>query len=251
MTPQMLATFTFVAGVVLLFSGATPADADRLRWLDRLLPLGVIEASHVTGSIAGAVLLLLSQGLARRLDAAYYLTMITVIAGVVASLLKGFDYEEALLLIALTAVLRLSRPAFNRRAAFFATRFSTAWIAAVAAALVASVWLGLFAFKHVEYSQRSLVAVRARRQRIAFPARIGWCGNGRPALRRRAAHRARTTRSGAAIRTGSRGRRPHHRRAGLDAPVSGLPRRQGAALRRSPRGVHHVRCPGTDVGGAR
>jgi len=152
MTPQLLATFTFVAGVVLLFSGATPADADRLRWLDRLLPLGVIEASHVTGSIAGAVLLLLSQGLARRLDAAYYLTMVTVIAGVVASLMKGFDYEEALLLIALTAVLRLSRPAFNRRAAFFATRFSTAWIAAVAAALIASVWLGLFAFKHVEYS---------------------------------------------------------------------------------------------------
>ena len=152
MTPQLLATFTFVAGVVLLFSGATPADADRLRWLDRLLPLGVIEASHVTGSIAGAVLLLLSQGLARRLDAAYYLTMVTVIAGVVASLMKGFDYEEALLLIALTAVLRLSRPAFNRRAAFFATRFSAAWIAAVAAALVASVWLGLFAFKHVEYS---------------------------------------------------------------------------------------------------
>ena len=152
MTPQMLATFTFVAGVVLLFSGATPADADRLRWLDRLLPLGVIEASHVTGSIAGAVLLLLSQGLARRLDAAYYLTMITVIAGVVASLLKGFNYEEALLLIALTAVLRVSRPAFNRRAAFFATRFSTPWISAVVAALVASVWLGLFAFKHVEYS---------------------------------------------------------------------------------------------------
>jgi phosphatidylglycerol lysyltransferase len=152
MTPQMLATFTFVAGVVLLFSGATPADADRLHWLDRLLPLGVIEASHVTGSIAGAVLLLLSQGLARRLDAAYYLTMVTVIAGVVASLLKGVDYEEALLLVGLIAVLRVSRPAFNRKAAFFATRFSTAWIAAVVAALVASVWLGLFAFKHVEYS---------------------------------------------------------------------------------------------------
>jgi phosphatidylglycerol lysyltransferase len=153
LTPQMLATFTFVAGVMLLFSGATPGDADRLRWLDRVLPLGVIEASHVTGSVAGAGLLLLSQGLARRLDAAYYLTMVTVSAGVVASLLKGFDYEEALLLGGLVVVLRLARPAFHRKAAFFATRFSASWIAAVAAALVASVWLGLFAFKHVEYSQ--------------------------------------------------------------------------------------------------
>ncbi len=31
LTPQMLATFTFVAGVMLLFSGATPGEADRLR----------------------------------------------------------------------------------------------------------------------------------------------------------------------------------------------------------------------------
>jgi phosphatidylglycerol lysyltransferase len=156
LTPQMLATFTFVAGVLLLFSGATPAEANRLQWLDRVLPLGVIEASHVTGSVAGAVLLLLSQGLSRRLDAAYYMTVATIIAGVAASILKGFDYEEALLLIALVALLRVSRPAFDRKAAFFATRFSTAWIAAVVAALVASVWLGLFAFKHVEYSQDML-----------------------------------------------------------------------------------------------
>jgi phosphatidylglycerol lysyltransferase len=152
LTPQILATFTFVAGVILLFSGATPAESERLHWIDRLLPLGVIEASHVTGSVAGAILLLLSQGLARRLDAAYYLTVVAVIAGVIASLLKGFDYEEAMLLLALVVMLRLARPAFNRTAAFFATRFSTTWIAAVAAALVSSVWLGLFAFKHVEYS---------------------------------------------------------------------------------------------------
>jgi phosphatidylglycerol lysyltransferase len=152
LTPQMLAAFTFVAGVMLLFSGATPAEVDRLRWLDRVLPLGVIEASHVTGSVAGAVLLLLSQGLSRRLDAAYFLTVVTACFGVAASLLKGVDYEEALLLVALVGVLRIARPAFNRQAAFFATRFSPAWIAMVIAALASSVWLGLFAFKHVEYS---------------------------------------------------------------------------------------------------
>ena len=49
-------------------------------------------------------------------------------------------------------VLRRARPAFDRRAAFFETRFSPGWIAAVAGALGASVWLGLFAFKHVDYS---------------------------------------------------------------------------------------------------
>ena len=73
LTPRILATLTFVAGVVLLFSGATPAAAHRLALLDRFVPLGVIETSHILGSVAGALLLLLSQGLSRRLDAAYYL----------------------------------------------------------------------------------------------------------------------------------------------------------------------------------
>ena len=150
-TPQVLAVFTFIAGLVLLFSGSTPAAADRLAVLNRVLPLGIIETSHLIGSVAGASLLLLSQGLARRLDIAYYLTEVTTAAGIVASLLKGGDYEEAAVLALLLLVLRRVRPAFDRQAAFFATRFSPGWVAAVAGALLASVWLGLFAFKHVEY----------------------------------------------------------------------------------------------------
>ena len=151
-TPRLLAVFTFLSGLVLLFSGATPAAAGRLEQLSRVLPLGVIEASHFLGSVAGAALLILSQGLARRLDAAYYLTAATIAAGMAASLLKGFDYEEAVLLLVVWLVLWRGRPAFDRRAAFFDTRFSGAWIAALAGGLAASVWLGVFAFKHVDYS---------------------------------------------------------------------------------------------------
>ena len=80
LTPTVLAAATFVAGVVLLFSGATPAAPGRLALLDRVLPLAVIEASHFLGSVLGAALLILSQGLARRLDAAYYLTAVAVVA---------------------------------------------------------------------------------------------------------------------------------------------------------------------------
>ena len=152
LAPQVLAVFTFLAGLVLLFSGATPAAAGRLELLSRVVPSGVIEASHFLSSVAGAVLLILSQGLTRRLDAAYYLTAATIITGMAASLLKGFDYEEAALLSLVLLVLWRARPAFDRRAAFFDTRFSAAWIAALAGAIGASVWLGLFAFKHVDYS---------------------------------------------------------------------------------------------------
>ncbi len=152
LTPTVLAAATFVAGVVLLFSGATPAAPGRLALLDRVLPLAVIEASHFLGSVLGAALLILSQGLARRLDAAYYLTAVAVVGGMATSLLKGFDFEEATLLFVVLLVLWRARPAFDRKAAFFDTRFSSGWVAALAGAIGASVWLGLFAFKHVDYS---------------------------------------------------------------------------------------------------
>ncbi len=152
-TPKLLAVFTFLSGLILLASGATPAAPGRLDLLDRLLPLSVVEASHFLGSVAGAGLLVLSQGLARRLDAAYYLSSILMVVGMTAALLKGFDYEEALLLLAVLTMLRQSRAAFDRRAAFFETRFSGEWIAALVGGIGASVWLGLFAYAHVDYAR--------------------------------------------------------------------------------------------------
>ena len=152
LTPRALAALTFVSGVVLLFSGATPAAAGRLEWLTRFVPLGVVESSHFAGSVIGVVLLLLSQGIARRLDAAYHFASLALIAGVAVSLLKGGDIEEAILLTVFLLALRRARPAFDRKAALFDTRFSAAWLASVAAVMATSIWLGLFAFKHVDYS---------------------------------------------------------------------------------------------------
>ena len=91
-----------------------------------LLPLGVVEASHFLGSIVGAGLLLVSQGLSRRLDAAYYLAAGGIALGIAASLFKGADFEEATLLALLLVVLWRARPAFDRRAALLETRFSPA-----------------------------------------------------------------------------------------------------------------------------
>ncbi|MEO8260519.1 MAG: bifunctional lysylphosphatidylglycerol flippase/synthetase MprF [Acidobacteriota bacterium] len=154
LTPPILALFTFLSGVVLLFSGATPAAAGRLALLERILPLGVIEASHFLSSVLGAGLLLLSQGLARRLDAAFVLAAAAMSLGIGASLLKGVDYEEAAILTVVLVILWRARPAFDRGSAFFETRFSIGWMLAVAAALGASIGLGEFAYQHLDYSNQ-------------------------------------------------------------------------------------------------
>src|SRR5262245_13534660 len=102
--PRALAVITFIAGVVLLLSGATPAAEGRLAFLDRFLPLGVLETSHFLGSVTGAALLLLSHGLARRLDAAFWMTLTGLSVGIATSLLKGGGWEEATVLAVALAV---------------------------------------------------------------------------------------------------------------------------------------------------
>ena len=121
----------------------------------RIIPIGIIEVSHFTGSVVGAALLVLSHGLARRLDAAYLLALTGITLGIAASLLKGIHYEEALALTLVLLVFCYARPSFDRRAAFFDARFSTGWLVAIAGVLGASVWIGLFAFRHVEYRTSS------------------------------------------------------------------------------------------------
>ncbi len=152
--PPFLSLATLFAGAVLLFSGATPAVRDRMRLLGRLVPLPVIEGSHFLGSLAGLGLLLLARGLQRRVDAAYVAAAILLAAGMVFSLLKGFDYEEAAIMGIVLLALLPSRRHFYRVSTLSSRTFSPAWIAAVAAVVAGTVWLTLYSHRHLEVSQQ-------------------------------------------------------------------------------------------------
>ncbi|MBT2189139.1 bifunctional lysylphosphatidylglycerol flippase/synthetase MprF [Sphingobium nicotianae] len=151
MAPLMISTLVFLGGAVLLVSGSLPTVPWRAATLYALLPLPFVEASHMAGSLVGAALLILSAGLYRRLDGAYWLTRILLLAGALFSLLKGLDYEEAVVMMLIAAALQWARPAFYRRTRFLAEAFSPGWLATVAIVLGLSVWIGLFAYKHVDY----------------------------------------------------------------------------------------------------
>ncbi|HEX4962107.1 MAG TPA: bifunctional lysylphosphatidylglycerol flippase/synthetase MprF [Thermoanaerobaculia bacterium] len=151
--PQILAVTTFLGGAILLVSGATPAVHSRLSWLKDALPLSVIEVSHFLGSLAGVLLLFLAIGLQRRIDAAYQLTVILLASGVVFSLAKGLDYEESIVLAIMLAALFPCHRHFFRKASLTAEPFTPGWSLAIAIVLLGSVWLGFFAYKHVDYSR--------------------------------------------------------------------------------------------------
>ncbi len=152
LTPRILALMTFLAGALLLVSGATPAIHERLHWMAGWLPVDLFEASHFIGSLVGVVLLLLSQAIARRIQLAYVGVVAALIAGILVSLLKAGDWEEALVLSALLLALIPSRACFDRQAALFDTRFSPGWVLSILATVGGSIWLGFFVYRHIDYS---------------------------------------------------------------------------------------------------
>jgi phosphatidylglycerol lysyltransferase len=149
--PQAIALLVFGAGFLLLLSGATPGTASRLATLDRFLPLSVLELSHLAGSAVGVLLLILAHGLMRRLDGAWQVTMSLLGAGMLASLLKGLDFEEALLLGAAMLPLWWTRRQFYRKSSLLAEPLSPAWLASAGIAISASIWVGMLAYRHVPY----------------------------------------------------------------------------------------------------
>jgi phosphatidylglycerol lysyltransferase len=153
-TPQAIAIAVFVAGAVLLFSGATPGLGNRLELLRGFVPLPILELSHLLGSAVGVGLLVIAHGLYRRLDAAWWLTIWLLCAGILLSLLKGFDYEEATVLAAVVVVLVSARARFRRRVSLIEQHYSGPWIVALSLVLVAVAWLVIFANRHVPYGKQ-------------------------------------------------------------------------------------------------
>ncbi|MGB5247738.1 MAG: bifunctional lysylphosphatidylglycerol flippase/synthetase MprF [Woeseia sp.] len=154
LTPKAISVLIFLAGLVLLLSGASPAVESRLALISKALPLPLLEVSHLSGSIIGTGLLILAQGLYRRLHGAYLAALAAIVTGIVVSLIKGLDYEVALILAGAATALWLSREQFYRLESIGDEPFSVRWIAAIVAILIISFWVGLLSFRHVEYADR-------------------------------------------------------------------------------------------------
>ncbi|HEY6482545.1 MAG TPA: bifunctional lysylphosphatidylglycerol flippase/synthetase MprF [Steroidobacteraceae bacterium] len=150
--PQIAGALTFFAGALLLLSGSTPAINYRLHTLYHFLPLIVVEASHLAGSVIGLGLLILARALFRRVQAAYHITVWLLVAGIAASLLKGIDFEEAMILALVLGVLTLGRNAFHRPTALLSEPITPVWIASIVGVITMAVWVGFIAYRHVSYS---------------------------------------------------------------------------------------------------
>ncbi|MCB1746577.1 MAG: bifunctional lysylphosphatidylglycerol flippase/synthetase MprF [Gammaproteobacteria bacterium] len=150
--PLVLTAAVFVAGIMLVFSGAVPAFDRHEAALLRYLPLPLVEISHLAGSLLGVGLMVLARGLQRRSAAAYHLAFLALALGIAVSLVKGIDWQEAVVLGVVLAVLGASRGEFHRTARIALGDPGPRWLLAIAVILACGAWLTLFAYRHVEYA---------------------------------------------------------------------------------------------------
>jgi phosphatidylglycerol lysyltransferase len=153
LAPLFLAIVTFVTGSMLVISGATPAFEQRIELLQTFLPLWVLESSQLLGSLFGVLLLFIARGLLRRLDAAWWFALIVAVVNLALSFAKGLAFVEAGVLTVLIVLLIATRSRFNRHSSLFAEPFTPAWLVSVGCVIALAVWVLLFAFRDVQYSQ--------------------------------------------------------------------------------------------------
>lgn len=143
MVPSLTALVSFGFGVYLLMVSLIPSvRGEALEELPMVAAL-LREGGTLLLAMIGVTLLILSHGLGRRIKAAFWLMLIALGTGVVASLLNDFDYENAALLAAGGLLLLPFQRSFYRRANLTDSVFSPSWFVLVFAVTVGA---GVFFF---------------------------------------------------------------------------------------------------------
>jgi phosphatidylglycerol lysyltransferase len=150
--PQICSVVLFFIGSLLLFSGVIPLDAEISTDLSGFLLLPVVEFSHLAGSLIGLLLLFMARGIRLKIDAAWYGSLLLLAVGVVLSLLKGWHWLEASLLLLVFLLMLPARSFFPRRSSLVRMSFTRTWLIMITLVLVSSLWLGFFAYRDVEYA---------------------------------------------------------------------------------------------------
>lgn len=149
--PMVAAGAVFATGGILLASGALPFGRHPLG-AGRIDLLPVVEAAHFLGSVAGAVLLVLAWGLSRRLDGAFHATLVVLGASAVLALLRGAGWATALIPGFVLVGLLPARKEFFRRSSLTVEPLSAEWMLGIGGVVLATGWLGFFAYREVTYS---------------------------------------------------------------------------------------------------
>ena len=149
--PDILSILIFISGALLVFSNSLKFEESHINLINKLLPGDIIALSHLSASITGTFLLILSYGISRRLDSAYYFSILTIVLAIFFSFFRGFDYFQAIFLGFILLLLIPTKDRFYRKSSLIQDKLSKGWIFAMLSVVTISIFLGIYTFKTSEY----------------------------------------------------------------------------------------------------
>lgn len=135
---RLAAALIALSGFLDLLSAVTPPLRARLRVVLDVIPLGVAQAAAALVALAGLALLALAVGIRRGQRRAWAISLALLVGTAVFNLVKGADFEETTLSMAVAGILFAKRRSFSASAGRISPRRS---LVALAGAAVGSVLL--------------------------------------------------------------------------------------------------------------
>jgi phosphatidylglycerol lysyltransferase len=152
LAPALISTLAVVTGAILIFSSVTPTNDDKLVFLENYLPVPIVEGAHFITSLLGLAIFLTARGLSNRLDAAWWVTLLTSIAALFFANLRAVSPLEAALLIVLIGSLSMTHRRFQRPASLIHQVLAPSWVAAMLVIVASAITLLFFVYRDVDYS---------------------------------------------------------------------------------------------------
>ena len=151
--PDILSILIFLSGALIMFSSSSKLDLRYIKFIYSILPGDVITLSHLSSNIIATFLLILAYGIYRRLDSAYYLSVIAFIFAIFFSFFKGFNYLEAAFFSFILILLIPSKDRFYRKSSILKDKLSVSWVLFTLFVILLSIFFGFYSFKTVEYQK--------------------------------------------------------------------------------------------------
>lgn len=114
-TNILLSILILASGVILLLSALIPGVIERIKIASRLLSFPILQLSRQLSICIGILLIVISREIRMKVKRSYKITMWLLFFGAIFALIKGFAYEEAIFLILVLIILKMSKNSFYRR----------------------------------------------------------------------------------------------------------------------------------------
>lgn len=146
--PRGLSALVFAGGATLLVTGSLPVVAGETESLRNLIPLPVVEISHFVGSLIGLGMLFLAYAIKRKLDSAYYLSLIGLGLAAPVSLLRGDGLLVFGLLLGMALIMAPCRRYFYRKSSLLNLSLKEGNVLAILLTVTSAIYLGFVAFEY-------------------------------------------------------------------------------------------------------